>query len=106
MGFCIINTAAVIARYAQKKHGVEKVAIVDWDVHHGNGTQDIFYDDPSVLYASIHQMPLFPGSGAKTESGVGNIFNAPLSPGMVATIFRTHFGQGSCPHWKTSDRIW
>jgi acetoin utilization deacetylase AcuC-like enzyme len=78
MGFCLINTIAVVAREAQRKYGAERVAIVDFDVHHGNGTQDIFYDDPSVLYASTHQMPLFPGSGAASETGAGNIFNVPL----------------------------
>ena len=91
MGFCLINTAAVMARHAQQKWGVEKVAIVDWDVHHGNGTQDIFWDDPTVLYASTHQMPLFPGSGDKNETGAGNIHNAPLSPGMGSDGFREAF---------------
>lgn len=81
MGFCLINTIAVAARYAQKKHDAERVAIIDFDVHHGNGTQDIFWDDPSVLFASSHQMPLYPGSGARSETGTGNIFNAPLSHG-------------------------
>ena len=97
MGFCIINTAAVMARHAQKAHGVERVAIVDWDVHHGNGTQDIFYDDASVLYASTHQMPLFPGSGDKNETGVGNIHNAPLSPGMGGDDFRAAFRERVLP---------
>ncbi len=60
--------------------GAERVAVVDWDVHHGNGTQDIFWDDPSVLYCSTHQMPLYPGTGAKNETGAGNIVNAPLAP--------------------------
>lgn len=91
MGFCFINTAAVMARHAQKHHGVERVAIVDWDVHHGNGTQDIFWDDSSVLYASTHQMPLFPGTGDKNETGAGNIHNAPLSPGMGGDGFREAF---------------
>jgi len=91
MGFCLVNTAAVMARHAQKTYGVERVAIVDWDVHHGNGTQDIFYDDASVLYASTHQMPLFPGSGGKDETGVGNIVNAPLSAGMGGDGFREAF---------------
>ena len=97
MGFCLINTAAVMARYAQQKHGVERVAIIDWDVHHGNGTQDIFYDDPTVLYASTHQMPLFPGSGGKNETGVGNIHNAPLSPGMGGEDFRSAFRERVLP---------
>lgn len=88
MGFCLFNTAAIAARYAQEKHGVERVAIVDWDVHHGNGTQDIFWDDPSVLYCSTHQMPLYPGTGARSETGAGNIVNAPLAPATGSDIFR------------------
>lgn len=79
MGFCLIDTIAILAREAQRKFGAERVAIVDFDVHHGNGTQDIFYNDPTVFYGSTHQMPLFPGSGAKNERGVGNICNAPLA---------------------------
>ena len=78
MGFCLINTIAIVAREAQRKYGAERVAIIDFDVHHGNGTQDIFYDDPTVLYASTHQMPLFPGTGAADETGAGNIVNVPL----------------------------
>ncbi len=91
MGFCLFNTAAIAARHAQKTHGAERVAIIDWDVHHGNGTQDIFWDDPSVLYCSTHQMPLFPGTGAKGETGAGNIVNAPLSPGCGSEQFRDAF---------------
>jgi acetoin utilization deacetylase AcuC-like enzyme len=79
MGFCLINTIAVVAREAQRKFGAERVAVVDFDVHHGNGTQDIFYNDPSVFYGSTPQMPLFPGTGAASETGVGNIVNAPLA---------------------------
>lgn len=78
MGFCLVNSIAIVARIAQRQHGVERVAIVDFDVHHGNGTQDIFQDDPSVFYASSHQMPLYPGTGAASETGVGNILNVPL----------------------------
>lgn len=78
MGFCLINTVAILAREAQRKYGAERIAIVDFDVHHGNGTQDIFYEDPSVFYASSHQMPLFPGTGHPSEHGVGNIVNAAL----------------------------
>ena len=91
MGFCLFNNAAIAARHAQKTYGAERVAIVDWDVHHGNGTQDIFWDDPSVLYCSTHQMPLYPGTGAKGETGAGNIVNAPLSANSGSDSFRDAF---------------
>jgi len=91
MGFCLFNNISIGARHAQRKHGLMRVAIVDFDVHHGNGTQQIFYSDPSVLYASTHQMPLFPGTGAVRETGVGNIFNAPLAPGDGGTELRAAF---------------
>ena len=86
MGFCYFNHVAVGARYAQLKHGIERVAIIDWDVHHGNGTQDTFYDDPSVLFFSIHQFPLYPGTGARDERGegrgIGATLNAPVAAGV------------------------
>ena len=82
MGFCLFNNAAIAARHAQTAHGAERVAIVDFDVHHGNGSQDIFWADPTVLYCSTHQMPLYPGTGATDERGEhGTIVNAPLRPG-------------------------
>ncbi|MGH6925693.1 MAG: histone deacetylase family protein [Propylenella sp.] len=97
MGFCLLNNAGIAARHAQRKHGMDHVAIVDWDVHHGNGTQEIFWSDPSVLYASTHQMPLYPGTGAASETGVGNIFNAPLAPGDGSEEFRTAFRERILP---------
>ncbi|WGJ13903.1 histone deacetylase family protein [Methylocapsa sp. D3K7] len=89
MGFCFFNTAAIAARHAQAVHGAERVAILDFDVHHGNGTQEIFWSDASVLYASSHQMPLFPGTGGRDECGEhDNIVNAPLLPGSNGEIFK------------------
>jgi len=85
MGFCLFNNVAIAARYAQKPHGLQRIFILDWDVHHGNGTQEIFYDDPSVFYMSIHQFPLYPGTGKSNEtgagSGIGFTMNLPLAPG-------------------------
>ena len=88
MGFCLINTIAIVAREAQRKHGAERVAIVDFDVHHGNGTQDIFKDDPTVFYASSHQWPLYPGTGRPEETGVGNILNVPLPAGSGGDVMQ------------------
>ena len=81
MGFCLFNNIAVAARYAQRKHGAERVLIADWDVHHGNGTQDIFYADRSVFFFSTHQSPWYPGTGDERETGVGNTMNRPLPAG-------------------------
>jgi acetoin utilization deacetylase AcuC-like enzyme len=91
MGFCLFNNTSIGARHAQRTHGLQRVAIVDFDVHHGNGTQQIFYSDSSVLYASTHQMPLFPGTGAIGETGVGNIFNSPLAAGDGGAELREAF---------------
>jgi acetoin utilization deacetylase AcuC-like enzyme len=92
MGFCFFNTAAIIARHAQKKHGAERVAVLDFDVHHGNGTQEIFWSDPTVMYCSTHEMPLYPGTGARSERGLhDNIVNAPLRAGDGGEEFRTAF---------------
>ena len=80
-GFCFINNVAITARYLQNKYKINKVAIIDFDVHHGNGTQEIFYYDKTVAYGSIHEFPLFPGTGSEQEIGIGNIFNAPILAG-------------------------
>jgi acetoin utilization deacetylase AcuC-like enzyme len=89
MGFCFFNNAAIAARHAQKAHGAERIAIMDFDVHHGNGTQHIFWDDPTVMYASTHQMPHYPGTGALSERGEHNqIVNAPLRSGDGGEAFR------------------
>ena len=88
MGFCLLNHVAVAARYAIAQGHAEKVAILDFDVHHGNGTQGIFEESPEVLFVSSHQMPLYPGSGYATETGVGNVTNLPLSPGDGSETFR------------------
>jgi acetoin utilization deacetylase AcuC-like enzyme len=87
MGFCLFGNAVIAARHAQRAHGVARVAIVDFDVHHGNGTQACVWSDPTILYASTHQMPLYPGTGAASERGVGNVFNAPLPPGAGGVEF-------------------
>ena len=88
MGFCFFNPVAIAAHYARAIHGLERVAVVDFDVHHGNGTQDIFWSDANLFYGSTHQMPFYPGTGARSETGVGNIFNAPLSAGDGSKEFR------------------
>lgn len=95
MGFCLFNNVAVAARYIQEQHGIQRVLIVDWDVHHGNGTQHSFDDDPSVLYFSTHQYPYYPGTGAATERGNGKgeglTINVPMSGGQGDEEFREVF---------------
>jgi acetoin utilization deacetylase AcuC-like enzyme len=93
MGFCLVNTIAIAARQAQRLYGAERVAIVDFDVHHGNGTQDIFANDPSVFYASSHESPLYPGTGRASETGVGNIVNAPLPSGSGTQAMRAAYDE-------------
>ncbi len=88
MGFCIFNIVASAAHYARAELGLERIAVVDFDVHHGNGTQDIFWQERDLMYASTHQMPLYPGTGAPSETGVGNIFNAPLNGGAGGAEFK------------------
>jgi acetoin utilization deacetylase AcuC-like enzyme len=92
MGFCLFNNAAISARHAQKRYGIDRAAVVDFDVHHGNGSQDIFWSDKTVMYCSTHQMPLYPGTGARSERGEHDtVVNAPLSPGDGGAKFREAF---------------
>jgi acetoin utilization deacetylase AcuC-like enzyme len=92
MGFCFFDNAAIATRHAQRKYGIARAAVVDFDVHHGNGTQDIFWADKSVMYCSTHQMPLFPGTGARGERGEHDtIVNAPLAPEDGSAQFRAAF---------------
>ncbi len=88
MGFCLFNSIAVGAAHALEKFGLSRIAIADFDVHHGNGTQAIFDREPRVVFASSHQMPLYPDSGHASERGINNIFNAPLPPGAGGALFR------------------
>src|SRR5271166_1640555 len=97
MGFCVFNNAAIGALRAREVHGLERVAVVDFDVHHGNGTQAAFEADGSLFYASTHQYPLYPGTGAASETGVGNIVNVPLRPMSGSSQFRLGVSQRILP---------
>lgn len=90
MGFCIYNQAAIAAVYAKEHHMLERVAVIDFDVHHGNGTQDAFFEEPGLFYGSTHQSPLYPGTGLRSETGAANnIVNVPLPPGCTSDVFRS-----------------
>lgn len=95
MGFCLLNNVAIAARYAQRAFELERILIVDYDVHHGNGTQDTFYDDPDVLFVSTHQYPFYPGTGALNETGTGahTTLNIPLPAGIGDTGYATIYEQ-------------
>ncbi len=97
MGFCLFNSIAVAAAHAIEAHGLQRVTIADFDVHHGNGTQDIFAADARVQYVSSHQSPLYPGTGASSEQGVGNIHNVPLPPHAGSNAFRAAWSEHLLP---------
>jgi len=102
MGFCLFNSVAIGAEHARRAHGLGRVAVVDFDVHHGNGTQAFFADDRDLLYASTHQFPLYPGTGAREETGVGgNLVNAPLPPGAGSDAFRVAMEERILPALDT-----
>ncbi len=102
MGFCLFNNIAILARYLQERHGIEKVLILDWDVHHGNGTQHSFYEDPSVHYISLHQFPFYPGTGSEAETGEGKgrgaTLNCPMPAGAHDADYEKVFQTKVLPH--------
>jgi len=97
MGFCLLNHVAIGARHALEKPGINRVAIIDFDVHHGNGTQAVFENSPDVLFVSSHQLPLYPGTGLAEETGCGNVLNLPLAPGDGSKKFRNTWNQNGLP---------
>lgn len=101
LGFCLFNNVAIAARYLQRQHGFDKILILDWDVHHGNGTQHSFEEDPSVLYVSTHQYPFYPGTGARSETGVGRgegaTLNCPMPAGAGDDLYREAFVEKILP---------
>lgn len=103
MGFCLFNNVAVGALYARDKYGLTKAAVIDFDVHHGNGTQAMFEADENLFYASTHQSPLYPGTGAASETGVGNIVNVPLGQGAEGAQFRAAYDRVILPALRDFD---
>lgn len=107
LGFCLFNNIAIVARYLQRHHGLDKIAILDWDVHHGNGTQHSFEEDPSVLYISLHQYPYYPGTGSASDIGTGRgrgaTLNCPMPAGATDTAYELAFSDQVLPrlaHFK------
>ena len=103
MGFCLFNNVAVGALHARARHGLRRPAVIDFDVHHGNGTQNMFENDEDLFYASSHQAPFYPGTGAKSETGAGNIVNAPLAAGAGSVEFRAAYEDDILPALRAFD---
>lgn len=105
LGFCLFNNIAILARYLQKQYGLDRILILDWDVHHGNGTQHTFEEDPSVFYVSLHQYPFYPGTGASSETGTGRgrgaTLNCPMAAGATDADYRAAFTAKILPSINT-----